>query len=791
MNSDAREAANPSLMGPTHLSRERKPMRAGKQSFVVLVFFLVLAATCAARDIQGRVHDARGHPVKNVAVTLAGTETKAISGEDGGFTLPLPAGAAKVRLLFESPGYYPANIVYEVADPPAALEISLASKVLVTEDVLVVAPRLDIPLSDNAAATSVVGLDRMQTLARAIGAEEALQAVPGVKVDNQADGERVHMSIRGQGILSERGIRGIQVLLDGIPLNDPSGFAPDLFDVDWAGVQEMEVIRGPVAFLYGGGSAGGVISIQTHEISDVTHGEVWTSGGSNGFYKARAEVSGKARGLAYLLSGSRNAGDGCRQHTAFWADNLYGKLSFRPTPRLQLNAVGMGTGFFNQNAEGLNLAWLAQNRRMANPDALTYNEYQKTIRGTGGITGQWAVSERQRVSFTFYFRRTRYDEPVPSSVEHRTITSPGGSAQYGIDGGSGWLKHHFSAGVDLDGQFIGDLKYLNLGNAVEGDLVANQSITQKRFAGFLTERLGLGAKWSLLGSLRMDRFGNQLRDHFGTASGERNFRRLTGRVGVTFNPRQEVGLYASWGQGFLPPATEELTSNPSGFGGFNTRLAPATSQGVEAGVRGGVRGRLYYDASVFRLDTKNDFERYRCPLPGMPALCNPPDRPLETFYGNAGQSRRYGLETSMKWLPLSRLTLSAAYTYSHFVYTAYDSAAYPGALSGHWLPNSPAHLVFAEANVELPRSFSVAVGTQAFSRAYIDPTNQAWIDGYGLLNARLSKSMQVGRGYATFSVTGRNLAAKQYVAFTEPDPDGNSYQPGPERELFVGVQWRF
>jgi hypothetical protein len=38
----------------------------------------------------------------------------------------------------------------------------------------------------------------------------------GVKVDNQADGERVHVSIRGEGLLTERGVRGIKVLLDGL-----------------------------------------------------------------------------------------------------------------------------------------------------------------------------------------------------------------------------------------------------------------------------------------------------------------------------------------------------------------------------------------------------------------------------------------------------------------------------------------------------------------------------------------------------------------------------------------------
>jgi hypothetical protein len=34
----------------------------------------------------------------------------------------------------------------------------------------------------------------------------------------------------------------------------------------------------------------------------------------------------------------------------------------------------------------------------------------------------------------------------------------------------------------------------------------------------------------------------------------------------------------------------------------------------------------------------------------------------------------------------------------------------------------------------------------------------------------------------------RNLLGTEYIAFTEPDPDGNSYQPGPTRELFVGIR---
>jgi iron complex outermembrane receptor protein len=758
----------------------------GVAVLILLVFLLTWSAS-AATVISGKVHDAQGRPVKGATVAITGTALKALTDDSGAFTIQLPDAATKPRLLFEAPGFYPANVAYEAGQ--GALDVALAPRVVITEDVVVIAPRLDMPIAEAPAATSVVGADAIAAMPRAIAVDEALQSVPGVKVDNQADGERVHMSIRGQGILSERGIRGIQVLLDGIPLNDPSGFASDVFDVDWAGVRDVEVVRGPVAFLYGGGSGGGVISIRTDEPAEDTHGNVWTTGGSNAFYKMRGEVSGTARGVAWLLSGSRNAGDGYRQHTAFWANNVYGKLSFKPTPRLRLNVTGFGTGFWNQNAEGLNLAWLAQDRRMANPDALTFNEYQKTVRGTGGLTGQWSVSERQRVSFVFYSRRTQYTEPVPSNVDHRTITAPGGSLQYDLEGGAGRLKHHFSSGVDLDGQYIDETKFLNLGNAVEGDRVADQSITQRRYAVFFTERLGLGKSWSVLASVRADWFGNRLEDRMGTATGERNFQRTTGRVGVMYHPREEVGVYASWGQGFTPPATEELTTNPAAFGGFNMTLVPATSWGGEVGVRGSVRGNLYYDAAVFRLDTRNDFERYRCPQPG--AVCYPATRPLETFYANAGETRRYGLETTLRWLPVRRLTLTAAYTYSHFQYTKYTSFVYSGDLTGNNLPNSPLHQVFAEGMVELPRGFQAALGTQAFSRAYIDPTNRAWIDGYGLLNARVSKGFQLGRTYATLSFNGRNLAATKYIAFTEPDPDGNSYQPGPEREVFAALQVRF
>jgi outer membrane receptor protein involved in Fe transport len=145
----------------------------------------------------------------------------------------------------------------------AAQEAAEQTKTGTSVEITVTAPRVEIPLKKNPAATTVVETPLLRTMPRTIAIDEVLKTVPGVKVDNQAGGERVHLSIRGEGILTERGTRGIKTLVDGIPLNDPSGYVPDFYDIDWTAVRRVEVLRGPAAAFYGSGSSGGIINVLT------------------------------------------------------------------------------------------------------------------------------------------------------------------------------------------------------------------------------------------------------------------------------------------------------------------------------------------------------------------------------------------------------------------------------------------------------------------------------------------------------------------------------------------------
>jgi len=63
--------------------------------------------------------------------------------------------------------------------------------------------------------------------------------------------------------------------------------------------------------------------------------------------------------------------------------------------------------------------------------------------------------------------------------------------------------------------------------------------------------------------------------------------------------------------------------------------------------------------------------------------------------------------------------------------------------------------------------------------------------GYTLLNGRIGHNLHVEGFTIQMSINFRNIGDTKYVAFTEPDPGGNSYQPGAGREVFGGLRVQF
>ncbi len=650
--------------------------------------------------------------------------------------------------------------------------------------VVVTATRQTIPLKENPAATTVVGQQDLSSLPRGVAADEALAGVPGIRIDNQGDGERVHLSIRGQGVLTESGVRGIKVLLDGLPLNDPTGVAPDLYDVDWSTVDRVEVLRGPAGALYGGGGSGGVLNIITRDGGPGTaQGLASGEFGSYGFYKTLAEGGGTTGNANYRVSMSHAAADGWRQHTSFWSDNIYGKLHWTPSARVDVQQILAWTDHYEDNAEGLPraVAWTDPTR--ANPDAIPKNEFYKVGRFTGGLTSRFGLAPGQALSVTSFFRAWKYLEPRPSEIIRRQFLAPGLSLQYDLDRAVGPLRHHLSVGGDGQWQSVDELRFDNLGSAQQGGLQSNENIVQRAGGFFALDRIELAPGWTLMLGGRYDVIQNRLRDILNPeGSLRKDFERATARAGLAWAPSAPLNLYANVSTGFLPPATAELLNNPAGPSGFNQSLTFATSTGEEVGARGLLASAFTYELALFHLETENDIGRFRLP----PST----GRGGIDFYRNVGNTRRFGAEARLAWRPIRRLSTEVAYTWSRFKYIA------PAAIDGHWLPSSPEHILHLGADCQVAPRLSLGVDSDMQSHWWVDTDGLAWVPGFALWGAHASYQWRLAGLSGDLSVAAKNIFGAFYMAFTEPDFDDtggvvvdvyNSYQPGPKQEYYARV----
>jgi outer membrane receptor protein involved in Fe transport len=672
-------------------------------------------------------------------------------------------------------------------------------------EIVISALRINIPLREIPAAISVVTPRQIYTMPKPISADDALRLVPGVRIDNGSTGSRVHVYIRGQGVLTESGFRGIGVMIDGISINTPGGFAPDLYDVDWETVKNVEVVKGLAASLYGTSATGGLINITTKDGGDKpVNGSLYTAAGSNGFWKILGQVDGTQKDVNYRVSYSHMQGHGYRLHQAYMADNLSEKLTWTPSPKLKITQLLTYTSYFNQNSEGINLGrYDTVGHTAANTDAVRYNEFHKTQRLTGAATLRYDFAKNQDIQVRGFIRFNNYRETSNNGDDYKPFVNPGVSAQYDLHFGKEKLFNNLSVGADYasmsmtehmfavpDGDHINNNRVDSYWSEESFDtqqVLISQVMKQNSLGVFLIDKLDIAKKLYAILNLRYDYVYSKLDSS--NVSDNRTFQKPTFRLGLAWDLAKAANIYASYGTGFLIPTEDELYNNPVKYGGFNSLIEPSTSMGGELGVRGEIGKMLYYDVTGFDIMSKNEFYRYSVPGRGNNTA----------FYGNMGESTRWGVETFVSFTPLDFLRFDVAYTYSHFQYTS------PDTVSGHWIPQCPEHMLTAEAAVKFLKHFTLTLGAQYQSKWCIQVDDSiynnyhengvlrsSWVNGFTVFNGNLNYAWKLGSLTGDLGVSCKNMFDEQYFGFTEPNngPDYNSYQAAPGREFFVSLRLR-
>ncbi|HAJ76221.1 MAG TPA: TonB-dependent receptor [Gammaproteobacteria bacterium] len=155
------------------------------------------------------------------------------------------------------------------------------------EEIVVVANRLPVPLKQI--GTSVSVLDEQEIRAYGNSAlTDVIRQLPAIGV-SRSGGTGTQTSLRIRG---EEGFRTL-VLFDGLKLSDPAGtqVGPKLAHVMSAGIDKIEVLRGPQGLSYGA-DAGGVINISSRRDIEGLSGSLDGHSGKFGTHQLAASIGG-------------------------------------------------------------------------------------------------------------------------------------------------------------------------------------------------------------------------------------------------------------------------------------------------------------------------------------------------------------------------------------------------------------------------------------------------------------------------------------------------------------------
>lgn len=739
------------------------------------------AQTLTAASVSGTVTDPNGAGVSGAWVELRNAETdqvrRQMTGENGQFSFS-PVARGLYSLSVSMPGFRRAvvpsiNVSDTVTYP---LDVALEVGELL-ETVVVTGTRSEQEIGKISSAVSVVSKSEIQRGERASTLEESLKRVPGVRVEDElgGNGSRIRIEIRGAGTRANSpagsGVRGVKVLVDGIPKNNAGGSAQDLTNIDLQSAERIEVLRGPSSVLYGNQS-GGVVNILTEEgPQDFTMSYRQTLG-SYQLYKEHFKLGGQHGRLNYFGSLFRNDQNGYRDHSRFNNTGFHSKLRFAPDSRSSLTGIASFDRNFQQSPGPLTAQRFAANPRQADPTFLANNVHSVVKEARFALIYHRELFGQDDLEITAYAipRKLKPFRQIGVFITQYFINR-GTSIRYLNATPLGKVGNRFTAGFEYQNTPI-TTDTVNSTTGRQTSALREHANTAGVY--FLEEITPVPELTFTIGG-RFDNVDFKSRNFITTApEAHRVFRKFTPKVGLAYRPTQSVSLYANFSRGFETPIIGELRVLPGGVFGFNTDLDPQVSTNYEVGARGGLfRNRLTFETAVFRQNVRD----FISPFGTFP----------NNSFQNVGEVKQNGFELASRLQVMPRLTLALTYTFSDFVFEEFNNGV--NNFTGNRLPGVPKHQTYGEIRYTLPVGIYGSVESQYVGGFFVNDANTFTNAPYAVTNLRFGYDRE-GRGRIRFApfLGINNLFDRRYSAFALiNDAARRFYNPQPGLSVFGGL----
>ncbi|MBK7480603.1 MAG: TonB-dependent receptor [Bacteroidales bacterium] len=230
-----------------------------KKGVLIVLLLLANLSLMAQQTVTGTVRDSEGQPMLGVIIIVQGTTVGILSGVDGRYSLPVPAGATTLRFSFIGFGDQEVAIAGR-----SVIDVTLEESLTGLDEVVVVGYGTQKKKLVTGSTVQVKG-DDIQKLST-VSPMTALQGqTPGLSIikNTGQPGDGFKVNIRGMGTI---GNSQPLYVIDGVPGGNIDNMSP-------ADIESIDVLKDAAsAAIYGARGANGVILVTTKQGSRSTSG---------------------------------------------------------------------------------------------------------------------------------------------------------------------------------------------------------------------------------------------------------------------------------------------------------------------------------------------------------------------------------------------------------------------------------------------------------------------------------------------------------------------------------------
>lgn len=633
------------------------------------------------------------------------------------------------------------------------------------------------PHSIDVKKSAEVNLDQV------VSQRDLLNSISGVRVEQTNDGSGHMTSVRMPLNTNPYYL----FLQDGIPVQSSGFFNHNgLAFTSYGLANSVEVLKGAGTALYGSDAVAATINVMSAaEPSKVPTSTVRIDGGSDGYGAVSLENSATIDPKnAYRVGVKYNHNDSWREHNSLDRVELNGRYDYVINNDNVVKILLSGAKTDGEQADDFSKYENIENGSTAASDDNPGTGYYKALSKTdmrrkydmARLSAEWTnyTFKDVEISLTPYIRynRNRYiatwennlprNDSTQSTIgllEKTTFDKVWGRVIVGLDTEYTKADQLNNQDFDINTYVTGPLydynvDYFAIAPFVHSDYKINNEITLSAGARLdynqyeYNNNLSVGADAS--------------NTYYRPADRSDNFSHVSPKLSLSYQPREDLNLYARYANGFRIPQATQLYSQK-----VNTQvttLNPETSNTYEVGLKKRY-GKHFVELSGYYMTIDDTITSYTVPY---------------RYNANGGTTIHEGLEASTSLTLTDQLEAKIAYSYSTHKFE--NDLKYKS--------NEMASAPKSTANTRLfytPTSGLTLMGEWQYVGSYwMDNENTKKYNGYSIGNLKADYKIK-----ENISVFGKvnNITDKRYATRATYEYGSNNYTPGDPRQFFAGLQY--